>query len=856
MKKIFIGLLAFAGLMTSCLQKENALVYFNPEKSVAPSVQAIEGITLNKEGEAIKVAFSGIQLDINAPKTYTLYASPTEDFAKAEKLAASFGADSFTIAQKDLNATILNLGGVADEAFTIYLRVSAWMANDKGNAIESSLKLSNVISATFTPYNQLILDKDMFEHVWVIGDYCGWVHDKTQFLYNYSKDGKTFTGVVDFGEKASNGFKLTNAADWNHGNWGSADQSETSEQETIQLVDGSGSMDIKCLSHRFYNFTFDSSSLVLVPGAGFDSVGLVGTINAWGESPDIPMEYNADFVRFWCDYEFTEAAEIKCRADSAWDINWGAGTTPGGDNVKVEPGKYRVYLDLNKKTLELNESMYGKEEPTANPGGDEEEVPVVENAWAVIGEVQGSSWDKDFYMTEKDGIWTSEALNITGGFKVRFNNEWTENFGGTFVEAGVAFEAVADGSDITPEPGYYTVVLDPTAKTITLNSMANKWSLIGTINGSAWDKDFFMTEADGVWTSEPVTIADVFKVRFNTSWDDANTRGIAEGATLEIGVAFDAVSPGGNITVPAEDRYIVVYDSANEKITINKALPQNAWSLIGVNGDWNNDIYMTELSSGLWVSGPVTMSGNFKLRFNNEWTVNAGGVMANLGEAFEVTQDGANIKLPAEANYQVIYNPILSTVTINTCDSWSLIGAYENFSWDTDIFLSPIAEGIYKSIAVRGTQIKLRKNADWGVNRGGIFEADGTPFAAVDGGDNINLPNENALYTVTYDSNNETIVVGGTWALIGQVNGTSWDKDFVMTETSEGVWEAMATVNGGFKIRYCSDWGVNRGGALANLGEAFAVEQEGADIGVPTVDAKYRIVYKVADETITVTAVE
>lgn len=45
--------------------------------------------------------------------------------------------------------------------------------------------------------------------VWVIGDYCGWNHGKSQFLFSFSGDEITYEAIVDFGEKAANGFKLT-----------------------------------------------------------------------------------------------------------------------------------------------------------------------------------------------------------------------------------------------------------------------------------------------------------------------------------------------------------------------------------------------------------------------------------------------------------------------------------------------------------------------------------------------------------------------------------------------------------------------------------------------------------------------
>ena len=53
---------------------------------------------------------------------------------------------------------------------------------------------------------------------------------------------------------------------------------------------------------------------------------------------------------------------------------------------------------------------------------------------------------------------------------------------------------------------------------------------------------------------------------------------------------------------------------------------------------------------------------------------------------------------------------------------------------------------------------KIRKGAAWAVNRGGSFEAAGTPFDVVHDGSNITVSGLES-YSVTYDSVAETITV-------------------------------------------------------------------------------------------------
>lgn len=588
MKKLFYSVIALAGILTaSCSQDEDKLV-FNPSSSVAASLGNLAGGALASDGADLTFEFTQPSYNVEAGKVYTLYVSNTEDFAKQEKLAATISGTTVTIKQSALNSAILNLGGEADVEFTIYLRLDSWLANNKNTAVETSLTQSNVISAKFVPYNQLILDKDVYEHVWVQGDYCGWNHDNSQFLYNYNKDGKTFSGVIDFEGKAANGIKFTGAASWEDatGNWGSEAQAEAAEAASVQLVNGGGSQNIICYGKRFYGFSLDKNSLVLTKEWGADVIGIVGGFNDWGGSPDIEMSFNKDYVRFWADADFAADTEIKFRADAAWDFNWGKDGNVGGDNIAVSAGKYRIYLDLNKKSVELSTSMYGKDEPTA--GGDEPE-PEKPAVWSLIGTINGDNWSADVDMTNTDGdVWVARSVTLTASdeFKVRYGHDWSETAGGTEAnskstidptnpydvfkpELGKAFAVGGMNIQVGVE-GVYDITYDVAAQTILIENHKALFSLIGDINGSGWSKDFVMTQDGDVWTSDVVNIGSEFKIRYDFSWADANTYGVAEGTTVEIGKEFTVVQPGGNIKVPEAGDYKVVFNTKTLSVTIQK----------------------------------------------------------------------------------------------------------------------------------------------------------------------------------------------------------------------------------------------------------------------------------------------
>lgn len=586
MKKLFYTIIAFAGILAaSCSTDEDKLV-FDPSSSVAPTLGTLAGTTLSSDGADLTFEFTQPKYNVDAGVLYALYASDSQDFGKQEKLSATIGGTTVTVKQSALNSVILNLGGEPDAEFTIYLRLDSWLATNKNTAVESSLAHSGVLSATFVPYSQLILDKDIYDHVWVMGDYSGWSHDKAQLLYNYSKDGNIFTGVVDFDDKAANGIKFTGAASWDEatGNWGTANPDDASEAASVTLLNGSND-NIMCYGKRFYKFTLDKKALVLTKEWGADKIGVVGTINNWA-APDVEMAFNKDYLRFWVDLEITGDQKIKFRADEDWVYNWGADAKPGGDDINVGTGKYRVYLDLNKGTVELNEKMYGKTEPSA--GGDEPE-PEKPAVWSLIGTIGGTNWDTDTDMTNTDGeVWIARSVALTANdeFKLRFGHDWADAVGGTEANSkstidptnpydvfkpvlGTVFATGGMNIQVGVE-GTYDVTYDNAAKTILVENHKALFSLIGDINGSGWDKDFVMTQDGDVWTSPVVTIGGEFKIRYDFSWADSNTYGVAEGTTVEIGKEFTVVQPGGNIKVPEAGDYKVIFNAKTLAVTIQK----------------------------------------------------------------------------------------------------------------------------------------------------------------------------------------------------------------------------------------------------------------------------------------------
>ena len=274
-----------------------------------------------------------------------------------------------------------------------------------GTPTEVQFMISATIGSTFGTYYSEGVPVTMtvtqaertYPMVYAVGDYSGWGWDTAQKLFSFSGDETTYSGVIGFGGKASNGFKLTGATDWNNGNWGTDGNAPAPEAEaaSITLINDGGSGNITAYSKNFYRFSFNRSTLVLTNELSFDALYLVGSAAGltWDSSkPENQMTFDTERQLFYIDYTLNEGDEIKVLTDNG---TWFGGTADGGlntqDNIKIPAsGNYRVYINLNnpnEMTWELNAADYGT-------GGDEPDPePEPETTWRVHGQtVEFPEW--------------------------------------------------------------------------------------------------------------------------------------------------------------------------------------------------------------------------------------------------------------------------------------------------------------------------------------------------------------------------------------------------------------------------------------------------------------------------------
>jgi len=824
-KLLYTSLIALAGLFAASCQQEHIEVVYDPANVTVQTLGVFADAELAADGAALTTTFNPADFKLNVASGYTLYASKAADMADKVKVSSSISIDEnqighISIKQPAMNSLIYSLGGAAEEPFTVYFQLEGGITNDKNATIAATVVNSNVVAATFTPYSTIILDKDLYPHVYPIGgiDILGsWSHEKVfQFTYDYNKSGDTFTGLLDLGEKHADGvqFKFTGDASWDDstGNWGvDDDAAPEAEASELQLKNGSNTNITQYGKDRFYMFSLNTSTLVLSKKYSFSNVGIVGAFNGWNQAdPDMKMTYNIYLHRFYIDQTFAENTELKFTCDDKWDLNWGGNDgeiAGGGSNIAVEAGSYRVYLDLNHGTYELSTAMYGKDEPTGQDEPEPEPEPTFKG-WGIVGDF--SEWGNDVALTENKGVWSGYFTNVDkeggvhGGFKFRKDADWAENFGGPGggeiyeVPLGEPFQAVAGGPNLATPAGFYKAVLDLSNEanpTITI-SEANVYSLIGEINGDAWTKDVEMTFKDGVWTSPVVTISGGFKIRHNFSWADTDTYGLEEGATAEVNKEITLVQPGSNISLEAGD-YKVQFNPESKKMLITAvAFPEQLYMIGEEFGgwDWNSDgvVEMTpvlhnpdwgaEAEGQFYTVRYFTAGKGFKFCAQRAWSGDFWGLTTNDG----YTEQGGNCVVAEDGFYLIHIDFKNEKVHVEPARVYGIGDAFGG--WDEAVEANLFATDGKTLKATAPKAGKLRMYVESAISTSGWWTRE---FSIIDGAivprilDELAVPEVKAAQVITLNFNE------GTGSITGEGEGPTY-KEELSVPGNWSVWTADA----------------------------------------------------------------
>lgn len=222
--------------------------------------------------------------------------------------------------------------------------------------------------------------------------------------------------------------------------------------------------------------------------------------------------------------------------------------------------------------------------------------------------------------------------------------------------------------------GMYRMTINMMEYTYKTEEMAATYYLVGDFGGAAsWDiSNFNYALYPQTTTTQSYTTKWTGSGSFKffteaNNWDSAYGAELGTTAGAVSGkLASNANNGADNISVPEVGAYytFTVDMSAMTytwtKCDESKVIDYNKIGLIGVNGDWDNDVFLTQVTSHNWyVEADVTSDCEVKFRVDGNWDVMDWGADVNIADQSygTGTKGGANVKLPA-GKYKVYFNDI------------------------------------------------------------------------------------------------------------------------------------------------------------------------------------------------------
>ena len=272
-----------------------------------------------------------------------------KDFSGVTTLASSKTDTTYSILTSDLNAALIKLQGkygLGLEATKVNFRLVSSIS------VAAAPLYSNVVSSLITPF----AGEREYPQIWIIGDYCGWNHENSQFLYSANED-ENYSGMICFAGKAPNGWKLTPAANWEN-DWG-AEGTPAEEAPSIVLIEKGENL--TNYAKNTYQVSFNTATRTLMMSQGHDTWGIVGAYNNWGATPDMEMTLASDVEYGKRQYYLTATLNLKAnegwkiRPDNTWTNDFGPDQliyegveAADGNFIVTEDGNYTIKWYFNK----------------------------------------------------------------------------------------------------------------------------------------------------------------------------------------------------------------------------------------------------------------------------------------------------------------------------------------------------------------------------------------------------------------------------------------------------------------------------------------------------------------------------
>ena len=251
-------------------------------------------------------------------------------------------ATNYTTTVKSLNNTLLGMGLKAGESTEMKFRVTSSLKSyDDGKTIASTLLDSDVVTASFTPYEAYIPPPpEGPDSLWVPGDYQGWAPDAAPNVFSAEHNG-IYQGYVYYPTGGTFEFKFTSAPDWEHTNFGTGGEGLLDPVGGNLTIPGTG------------NYWLTADTVGLTWTNELRDFALVGSFNGWGDQPDAPLIWDEANWMWTITIDFPAATEFKWRANSDWAVNLGINDPDdgllkqeGGNIVVPAAGNYTINLYL------------------------------------------------------------------------------------------------------------------------------------------------------------------------------------------------------------------------------------------------------------------------------------------------------------------------------------------------------------------------------------------------------------------------------------------------------------------------------------------------------------------------------
>lgn len=175
--------------------------------------------------------------------------------------------------------------------------------------------------------------------------------------------------------------------------------------------------------------------------------GVAGTLNNWGDTPDIPfwkvLGNDNQYVAY---VTMPENGLIKFRKNQGWTENFGDNGNDktleaSGADISLPKGEYRILWNVADNTYTVENFTWGIIGEGAKGWGDNDDIPLTFNG--------------------KENRWEAKGVTLNGKtIKFRKNHLWAENFGDSDND-GVLEKG---GKDIQVPTGTFDIIVDDFSK--------------------------------------------------------------------------------------------------------------------------------------------------------------------------------------------------------------------------------------------------------------------------------------------------------------------------------------------------------------------------------------------------------